>query len=279
MQLATQVVTARDGVDLFVRRYSPDQPDPDRVLYWVHGIGEHGARHEHIAGEMARRGWTMIVPDLRGHGQSTGIPTHVRSFDDYINDIQEIWQRLDLNSAPPVLLGHSMGGLVVVRAVQEGRIAPSALVVSSPLLGLKLNVNPIKELLGRLIVPFYPAMRFSNGIDAANMTRDSGFASLRRSDTLINKTVTAGWFFAMKEALVTAERDVCRISLPVFALQGADDRTTDPAALADWWNRIPSTGKELVILPGHLHELFFEPDWSDTLNRILDWLERRKGRV
>ena len=278
MRLESQIVKARDGVELFVRSYRPDQPDPGRVLYWVHGLGEHGGRHAHVAGVLAENGWRMIVADLRGHGRSGGVPTYVKSFNDYADDIATIWEQLGLNDAPPVLLGHSMGGLVAVRTVQTGSVKPSALVLSSPLLGLKLRVNPVTVMLGRILVNFYPTVRFSNGIDPANMTRDSEFASLRRGDALINKTVTAGWFVAMQSALKAAKLDASKVSLPVLALQGGDDRTTDPVALSDWWDRIQSTEKELVVFPNHVHELFFEPDWRETTLQMLNWLEERQDR-
>ena len=275
MRLESQIVKTRDGVELFVRSYWPDQPDPGRVLYWVHGLGEHGGRHVHVAELLAENGWRMIVADLRGHGRSGGVPTYVKSFDDYANDIGLVWEHLGLNDAPPVLLGHSMGGLVAVRTVQLGCIQPSALVLSSPLLGLKIRVNPFKELLGRMLVRFHPTVRFSNGIDPANMTRDSEFAAMRRGDTLINKTVTAGWFVAMQSALQAAKQDASKVSLPVLALQGENDRTTDPAALAEWWDQIRSTEKELIVYPNHVHELFFEPDWRTTTLQMLNWLEQR----
>ncbi len=275
MRLDTQVIDAPDGVQLFVRTYVPEQLDLSRTLYWVHGVGEHGGRHAHVAEILTQRGWRMIIADLRGHGRSTGIPTHVSSFDQYTSDIKLIWDQMGLSSTSPVLLGHSMGGLVAVRAVQTGLIAPSSLVLSSPLLGIKIRLNPITVLLGRILVGFVPTARFSNGIDPANMTRDSEFALKRRKDTLINKTVTAGWFFAMQAALKSGQQDAAKVCLPVFALQGSLDRTTDPDAMADWWERITSIEKTLVVLDDHFHELFFEPDWQETTTRMLDWLEQQ----
>lgn len=279
MRLETEFLRTSDGIDLFVRSYTPDQFDPERTLFWVHGLGEHGGRHEHIFRALADRGWRTVIPDLRGHGKSTGIPTHVRSFDEYLKDVALVWQELGLSSKSTALLGHSMGGLIAIRAVQTQRLTPAALVVSSPLLGVKVRINPLVILLGKLVVPFIATARFSNGIDPSNMTHDAEFAALRRADPFINKTVTASWFFAMKKALPAAHRETNRVTIPTLALQGSLDETTDPEALESWFRKIASSEKDHLLLKDHFHELFFEPDWKTTLDWTIDWLNHKVPRL
>lgn len=79
----------------------------------------------------------------------------------------------------------------------------------------------------------------------------------------------------MQAALKAGRSDAGKVKLPVFALQGSLDRTTDPDAMADWWERIQSTEKSLVVLDDHVHELFFESDWQETTIRMLDWLDQK----
>ncbi|WP_010586796.1 alpha/beta fold hydrolase [Schlesneria paludicola] len=275
MRLETQTIHTPDGIELFVRTYHPKKFDPARTLYWVHGLGEHGGRHEHLAQVLADRGWRMIIADLRGHGRSTGIRTHVRSFHEYVDDIAHVWTQMELNTGRTVLLGHSMGGLIAARTAQSQLIAPSSLILSSPLLGLKLRVNPVTLMLGTLLVRVVPTARFSNGIDPRNMTHDPEFSTLRRNDPYINKTVTASWYFAMRDAMSAAQAHAENVSLPVLALQGTLDRTTDPDAMADWWLRIRSQEKSMIVLEDHFHELFFEPDWRETIQKTIDWLDLR----
>jgi alpha-beta hydrolase superfamily lysophospholipase len=216
----------------------------------------------------------QVVIDLRGHGRSTGTRTHVSSFEEYPRDLEIVWDQMGLGGTKPVLFGHSMGGLIAVRAVQSGVVAPAALVLSSPLLGLKMRVNPVKRLMGKMLVGLFPKTRFKNGLDPNNMTRDAGFARERREDPLIVRSVTASWFFAMQRAIALAHRDVAKITLPVLAFHGLADVTIDGDVLSSWLSKTNSAIHELISLPEHVHEVFHESDWQATALRMLEWLER-----
>jgi lysophospholipase len=200
----------------------------------------------------------------------------VLTFDEYPTDLGLIWRHFQLEKSSTVLFGHSMGGLIAVRAVQSGLVDPAALVLTSPLLGLKLRVNPLKRLLGKLLVRFLPETRFRNGLDPRNMTRDPRFAEERRNDPLIVRTVTASWFFAMQRAIVQAHRDVARVTIPILAFRGMADETTDGDVLSTWLSRTNSPIRDLVSLPTHVHEVFHESDWQESMERMMQWLEQIK---
>lgn len=243
-----------------------------RTLVWIHGLGEHGGRYEHLCHEMTSRGWNIITPDLRGHGKSAGTRTHVRSFDEYATDLAAIWNHLGLSEGDTVLGAHSMGGLIALRAVQCGLVKPSALVLTSPLLGIRLRVSPLKKALGRMLVGLFPKTRFRNGLDPRNMTRDPTFTRERDADPLIVKTVTASWFFAMQAVLKQVHRDANLVNTPLLAICGEDDRTTDTEAMRAWLERVSSPRRDLVVLPDHVHEMMHESDWLETLDRVMSWL-------
>jgi len=279
MRVAELEIGSDSGVTLFVRdcrSVEPTGPSNDfpKTLVWVHGLGEHGGRYLHLAEELVGRGWRVVLVDLRGHGRSGGTRTHVASFDEYVTDLGRVWTRLELGADRAVLAAHSMGGLVALRAVQAGCVHPAGLVLSSPLLGIKLRVSRLKRLLGELAVRVLPKTRFRNGLDPRNMTSDEEFARQRREDPLIVRTVTASWFFAMEAAIRQASRDAGRITVPVLVLQGLGDLTTDGDVLANWLAKTSSEVKGLIGLPNHVHELLHETDWRQTLDQILEWLER-----
>ncbi len=89
---AVTLATRDDKADLYVRRFDPVRNELGRTLVVVHGAGEHGGRYEHFIQRVVGAGWTVIAGDLRGHGHSGGIPTHLDSFEQYLEDLDRLWE-------------------------------------------------------------------------------------------------------------------------------------------------------------------------------------------
>lgn len=267
-------VTTADGVRLFVRDYQPDTKLA-RTLLWCHGVCEHGGRHDHVIAEFLARGWRVILPDLRGHGQSEGIRVDVPSFDVYLDDFDRLMQEFEVEPSHAALFGHSMGGLVMTRWVQTRPWLWAALVLSAPLLGIAVPIPRWKWFLGRWLAKFAPRTHLRTGIREQNMTADAVFLEQRRSDPLIQRSVTVRWFFAMLAALQTAQRDAPQVALPILVLQGTADQTTDAQAPTQWLRHTRSPNPRLIEYPGGLHELLNDSNWRKVCGEMLDWLDAR----
>lgn len=104
------------------------QPKPAPLLF-VHGAYVSAwCWEEHFLPWFAERGWAAYALSLSGHGHSRR-REHLDSYsiDDYVRDVAEVAARLP---APPVLIGHSMGGMVVQKYLEKHR-APAAVLMSS----------------------------------------------------------------------------------------------------------------------------------------------------
>lgn len=270
------VIRAHDGIELISRRFEPLDPCADgRTLIVVHGASEHGRRYDHVARMFADRGWTVIVGDNRGHGRSGGNPMHVRRFEDYLRDLDAVWQHHKLDPTRTALLGHSFGSLISARFAETRPEKLSALVLMAPLLRLKVHVNPLVVAWGKLVSFLVPSVRFETRVESKDTTRDEVALMARQADPLIHRSVTCGWFFQMKAALNDVWEEVGALNMPVLIAQGGADRIVDPQVARPWLEQVPSTDKELKWFPEHYHELHNEPDWLDVMNSVADWLEER----
>ena len=94
----------------------------------------HGAWHaawcwdEHFLSFFADKGYRAVAVSLRGHGSSlTPKPVRTCSIADYVEDVGFVADNLPLS---PVVIGHSMGGLIVQKYL-ESHDAPAGVLMAS----------------------------------------------------------------------------------------------------------------------------------------------------
>ncbi len=99
-------------------------------------------------------GWHVSSFDWRGQGGSGRLAAdpqvgHITDFAIWIDDLAECWTKWRSRTAGPhIVMGHSMGGHLVMRALIEKRIATDAAVLVAPMLGLEAGFLPV-----RLVAP------------------------------------------------------------------------------------------------------------------------------
>lgn len=274
----TEILTP-DRQRLFVRFYEAQSPVPGRrTLLIAHGASEHGDRYRHIAEFFTGQGWNVIVGDHRGHGRSTGVRTHIKTFEQYAQDLELIRSHFALAPESTAVLGHSMGGLIAIRHAQLFPGRSAGLVLISPLLRVKVPIPRRTLALGRVLSVLAPRTRFRSRVDPRTVTRCPEALKRRLQDALMHRSVTARWFFAMRAGVQSAWKAAHKIRSPILILQAGADQIVDPRAPELWLKTIPSRDAEFRCFPDHFHELLNEPDWPDTAHLISDWLAHRIAR-
>src|SRR2546422_571689 len=94
----------------------------DRLAVLVHGITSDSRSWLRVGPALVERGYRVLAPDLRGHGQSPrGEYTPQAWADDLVETVP---------SHPEVAIGHSLGGLVLALAAE--RLRPRRAVYEDP---------------------------------------------------------------------------------------------------------------------------------------------------
>ena len=117
-----------DGTELPWQAVHADRPRAHVVL--LHGFTEFPEKYRELCRYLRQAGCTVWLPVLRGHGQG-GI-VHVDRFEDYVRDIACFLR--DIVPERPLLFGHSMGGGVAARLLQERPDCAARAVLCSPML-------------------------------------------------------------------------------------------------------------------------------------------------
>lgn len=107
-----------------------------------------------------RQGWSITAFDWRGQGGSGRLTPHancghIERYEDYLADLAAFhaeWRAA--TPGPHVVMGHSMGGHLVLRALVEHRIAPDAAVLIAPMLGFRGPFGPLNEAMAGVLASF-----------------------------------------------------------------------------------------------------------------------------
>jgi lysophospholipase len=233
-------------------------PNPKGIVVVTHGYAEHCGRYREVANVIMQAGWAALTYDVRGHGKSPGPRGYVGSFHEYTDDLRSVMKvAKQLVPGPLVLLGHSHGSLITLRAACDG-VDAKALIVSSPYLALRMKVPAWKKLLARVASRIAPKLAQPNGIKADQLTHDKAMQAAHDADPVNFNVATSRWFVESSAAQAQVAANAGRIVLPSTWLVGADDPLTDPAQS----KRVASTMKNADYheLRGFLHEVFNETD-------------------
>jgi len=270
-----------DGNRLFWRRHAPES-NARAVLLVVHGLAEHTGRYLHVLDHFANAGFDCWAYDYRGHGQSPGLRVHVRSFDEFLTDLAAA-RRLASEAQPDIpffLVGHSQGGLIVLREALTHPQGLEGIVVSSPFLGMHPDAAPSAPLhmVANIVSTFAPTLMFSKVAEPSALSRDPKVPEAYINDPLVSTTVSARWFTSVLAAHADTHARASALSLPALIMQSGDDHVTDPAKTRSWVADAPSDLVDYVEWEGLYHEMFNEPEKEQVFERVEAWLdERLKG--
>jgi pimeloyl-ACP methyl ester carboxylesterase len=239
---------------------TPADPRPDRPpLLFVHGLGHGAWCWEHWLRGAAAAGYTALAVSLRGHAGSAGRLGTAR-LSDYVDDVIHTAASLPRR---PVLVGHSMGGLVVQQAAARYAAHATVLVASVPAhpaagsLASVARQHPLdaaRLMLGRPL-PLRPRYLFA-GLDAAEARQQAQLCGAESP-------------LAQYQLLFHRRPAVPRGGAPVLALAAPGDRLVPIGDVRRTARRYRATLHEF---PGLGHNLMLDEGWQRPLDALLDWL-------
>lgn len=173
------------GRHIFEQWWRPDG-DPRGVVAICHGFAEHSGRYGEVAEYLNSRGYAVEALDLRGHGRSDGVRVHVRSFNEYLTDLDRFLKDVRTRNPglPVVLLGHSMGGGIAALYVIVRQPGLAGVILSGPAVGSGLLALPRLRRLMLRVMSLTPRLRLPS-LPAAAVSRDSEVVQKYEEDPLV----------------------------------------------------------------------------------------------
>ncbi len=236
--------------------------DEDRPpLLFVHGLG-HGAWcfEEHWLGAAAARGYSSSAVSLRGHGGSGGSLRLRRTLmRDYVHDILQAIVELP---TPPVLVGHSMGGLLAQLVAERYPLRGLVLLAPAPATGATGILAALAK--DRPL----DALRVGVG-GTLPLPAEVLFEGLDR-DTAERYADRVGKESPLVQYELFRHRRIGPFRAPVLVVGLVDDkvvRQVDVQRTAEMY------GVDPVWLAGIGHDLMLDAGWDRALGTLLDWVD------
>lgn len=278
--LVASRVTTRDG--RILRAAHTHISDARGTVVVVCGRGDFIERWFETIGDLTARRFAVAIFDFRAQGGSSRRYRNrsrdgLRSFREYDDDLASVMKQVVLPDCPPpyYALGHSTGGLIVLRAVEHRNWFEKA-VLSAPLLGINPGLWPMPVArflcrfvqsvgLGRCVLPGQARRPFTLADFAGNLlTSDRhrftrAIATLEAAPELGIAGPTYGWLRAAFAALDELDKikGPGRFRAPVLIVAAGRDRVVDNEASRRFSRR---TGLPFVVIPEARHEILLESD-------------------
>ena len=199
------------------QRFEPVQPAKG-VVHIVHGYLDHTGIQEPLIRLLTQNGFTVRSIDLPGHGVSQGARAQINGMRHYF-DALDAW--LKGQNKPLRIIGHSMGGAVVMEAMRQGLIQPSdQVVLIAPLVRWSSwRLSAVGEALVGWMVDSVPRGR-------KRTTHDPDFHRRRQIDPLRPERIPLNWVRSMRRWAHQFEQQTALRHRPTI-LQGRRDRVVD----------------------------------------------------
>ncbi len=264
---------SHDGMELFYQTWW-SAPPARGIVVMVHGLGGHSGLFQNVVEALAPAGFHLYALDLRGNGRSPGRRGYINSWSEFRGDVGAFLDFIHQSQPdlPKFILGHSVGGAVVLDYVLHHPAGIQGTIISNPTLGA-VGISPLRFTIARLLSQIWPTFSLSTGVAGDTGARDPEICAAYAADPLRHARGSAR---LATEYIVTADwiqTHAADLQVPLLMLQGGADRVSLPAGSRRFFNQVTFPDKTWREYPESYHEIYDDRDRQIVLADLNNWLQ------
>jgi pimeloyl-ACP methyl ester carboxylesterase len=251
------------GLSALVERPATEIGPP---ILFVHGYFGRAIAFERMMEWFVGRGHQCVAVDLRGHGDSMPDCDLGRvSIHDYADDVADVARTMD----SPVIVGHSMGGLIAQLVATRNCARGVALLAPAPprgipVMSLKLAVAQVRYM--PAIMSSRPVKPGRSDLRALVVNR----VPEKERDIVLDMLVPDSGRAGREMSILGVPVDRTLIRVPVLVIAGDQDLFI-PLSIS---KRVAARYQApLKVAPGRGHMLIIEPGFEELCDWICQWME------
>jgi len=263
-----------DGITFQGRGWAPDKPKA--VICFVHGIGEHMGRYEHVGTAFTDAGYAVLGFDLRGHGKSGGVRGHAPSFEAFMKDIDRLVEEAKTRypKLPRLIYGHSLGGILVLNYGLRRKPDVKGIVATAPALRSSIELQKSKVAMAKILGSLLPSVTMDSGLDPNTICRDPEVVKRYVADPLVHGKISFGMGKAVLGATRFALEHAAEFPVPLLIMHGTEDKLGFPSGSQEFASKVKQ-GCTLKLWEGLSHELHNEPEKAQVFAYAIGWMDAR----
>jgi pimeloyl-ACP methyl ester carboxylesterase len=248
-------------------------------IVFVHGAFCGGWAFDAFREPFEALGFTTHTPDLPGHDRNADLERLAQcGVHEFAEAIVRVTNGLE---RAPILVGHSLGGLIVQMAALKVKCAGLILLAPSAPWGVMpttldehanaFGVSMLGDYWRRPIPPDYQIARRTTLDRLSREEARRAFARfLPESGRVVFETVQ--WWLDHSMASAAPPH---RIDCPVLAIAGGKDCVNPASTVRQIANRFASSQADFYEFKQMSHWLVGEPEWPEVARLCLEWIARR----
>jgi len=263
--------STHDDVSLFYRHWPAPVATRRGAIVLFHRGHEHGARMAHLVDELDLPDFDFFAWDARGHGQSPGQRGFSPSFATSVRDVQTFVDHIGSAhgvAAPEIhVIAQSVGAVLVATWAHDYAPKVRGLTLASPAFKVKLYVPFARAGLG--LMHKLRGLFFVNSyVKAKFLTHDPERIASYDSDPLISRPIAVNILLGLYEAADRVVADANAIVLPTQLLISGADWVVHHKPQHEFFERLGSSVKEKIELPGFFHDTLGERDRAPAVASV-----------
>lgn len=263
--------------ELYFQTWTPEKHRGHLII--THGHGEHSECYARTVADLSDVGVKVWAWDLCGHGRSQGARGSVSDFYVYTQDYEIFLHKVvgvQKIQEPIILMGHSMGGLIQLKTMMGYKdLKNYPQILSSPWLGLSLEIPAWKKTASRLMFEFLPEITLSSELPYELLTSDPEVLASYRRDPYRHQKISAGAY----EPAVTAADDVIRhattLVAPLLCLASDNDPVVSTPRIKEFYENVPFGQKQLRLFHKRKHEVLNDIGREEAIALIREFLNQQ----
>ena len=264
------------GLHLYYRGW--EAAAPVATLLVIHGLSDHSGRFAQFGRRMASNSISVYALDLRGHGVSEGRRGHADRFDFFLQDVERFRREVESitnGELPTFILGHSMGGLITLRYIEEFETPLRGAILTSPWLATGPSIPRWKILGAGFLNKMLPALPIDAGINADYLSHDPEVSKQYREDHLVHGKITPRLFMEASAAMGLVFHRSDRIRMALLFLLAGDDQIVDTRKSETFARSLARGDVTISVMPDYYHEVLNDFDRAQAMKEIRDWITGR----